>query len=128
MSFVWRTGSVLDPEERQSLGPQAILGPRVAITVVLLLGLLYFALIIVTLRRYGEPPARNVEAQTGPRGRTAERTPSGRKMRSTGRRDRTDAGVEKDADSAVVADGQPPSPALPSSGMDGFRKKSMDPV
>ncbi|KAJ7886179.1 hypothetical protein B0H14DRAFT_2697945 [Mycena olivaceomarginata] len=128
MSFVWRTGSVLAPEERQSLGPQAILGPRVAITVVLLLGLLYFALIIVTLRRYGEPPARNVEAQTGPRGRTAERTPSRRKMRSTGRRDRTDAGVEKDADSAAVADGQPPSPALPSSGMDGFRKKSMDPV
>ncbi|KAJ7174446.1 hypothetical protein C8R46DRAFT_1080930 [Mycena filopes] len=85
-SFVWSTGSVLDPDERQSLGRHAVLGPRIAITVVLFLGLLYFALIISTLRRYGEPPqavrAResDVEAQTGQRGRTTERTlPPGRK-------------------------------------------------
>ncbi|KAJ7165891.1 hypothetical protein C8R46DRAFT_1096498 [Mycena filopes] len=86
-SFVWSTGSVLDPDERQSLGRHAVLGPRIAITVVLFLGLLYFALIISTLRRYGESPqavrAResDVEAQTtGQRGRTTERTlPAGRK-------------------------------------------------
>ncbi|KAJ7476957.1 hypothetical protein B0H11DRAFT_2194740 [Mycena galericulata] len=85
-SFVWRTGSVLDPDERQSLGRHAVLGPRIAITVVLLLGLLYFALIIATLARYGRSPvpARmrrgdDAEAQTAPRGRPVERTPSGRR-------------------------------------------------
>ncbi|KAJ7226624.1 hypothetical protein B0H12DRAFT_1001506, partial [Mycena haematopus] len=83
MCFVWRTGSVLDPDEPQALGSQAILGPRIAITAVLLLGLLYFALIIVTLRRYGEPPRPrakegDVEVQIGPRGRPVERTRSGR--------------------------------------------------
>ncbi|KAF7331048.1 hypothetical protein MVEN_02445100 [Mycena venus] len=125
MSFVWRTGSVLDPNEPQLLGPEAILGPRIAITVVLLLGLLYFALIIATLRRYGEPPARardsDAEAQTGPRGRTVERMSSGRKQRSrrsriVGNRRDVDAGVEKGVDFPTVADDQPqpPNPASPS--------------
>ncbi|KAJ7165582.1 hypothetical protein C8R43DRAFT_832680, partial [Mycena crocata] len=77
-SFVWRTGSVLDPEERQSLGRHAVLGPRIAITVVLVLGLLYFALIITTLRRYGLPVVRVREGDLEARGRTTERVPSGR--------------------------------------------------
>ncbi|KAJ7721335.1 hypothetical protein DFH07DRAFT_298764 [Mycena maculata] len=78
-AFVWRTGSVLDPDERQSLGRHAVLVPRIAVTVVLLLGLLYFGLIIATLRRYGQPTviARDAEAQT--RGRTTERIPPGRR-------------------------------------------------
>ncbi|KAJ7499701.1 hypothetical protein FB451DRAFT_43488 [Mycena latifolia] len=87
VSFVWRTGSVVDPAERESLGRHAVLGTRIAITVVLLLGLLYFGLIIVTLRRYGEPTAlcareSDTEAQ---RGRTVERTPSGRLRPRRGR-------------------------------------------
>ncbi|KAF8173814.1 hypothetical protein K438DRAFT_1771979 [Mycena galopus ATCC 62051] len=126
MSFVWRTGSVLDPDEHQLLGPQAILGPRIAITVVLLLGLLYFALIIVTLRRYGEPPARaresDVEAQTRPRGRPVERNLSGRRRERNVVADRTEAaGVEKGTtDSSAVADGQSSSPALPFAGINGL--------
>ncbi|KAF7354665.1 hypothetical protein MSAN_01380200 [Mycena sanguinolenta] len=126
MSFVWRTGSVLDPDEAQLLGPQAILGPRIAITAVLLLGLLYFALIIVTLRRYGQPPGLrtvegDVEAQTGPRGRPVERTRAGRMRRNTVRTvaaAQPDA-VEKGADSLAVADGQPPSTVFPIAGPPG---------
>ncbi|KAJ7911121.1 hypothetical protein B0H13DRAFT_587241 [Mycena leptocephala] len=125
-SFVWRTGSVLDPNERQLLGPHAVLGPRIAITVVLLLGLLYFALIIATLRRYGEPPARaregDAEAQTAPRGRTAERAPS-RRTRQRGKAvTKTDAdgrAVEKAVDSVAVAASQPERLALPRTGTDG---------
>ncbi|KAJ7661549.1 hypothetical protein DFH06DRAFT_376054 [Mycena polygramma] len=114
-SFVWRTGSVLDPDERQLLGPHAVLGPRIAVTAVLLLGLLYFALIISTLRRYGEPPVRgregDTEAQTGTRGRTVERTPSRRVKRADRQMtDRTDADpeevVEKGGDFGPVVAGQ----------------------
>lgn len=134
-SFVWRTGSVLDPNERQLLGPHAVLGPRIAITVVLLLGLLYFALIIATLRRYGEPPARaregDAEAQTAPRGRTAERTPS-RRTRQRGKAvTKTDAdgrAVEKAVDSVAVAAGQPERLALPSTGTDGDLGKHVETI
>ncbi|KAJ7618440.1 hypothetical protein FB45DRAFT_1063108 [Roridomyces roridus] len=76
-TFVWRTGSVLDPDERQSLGRHAVLGPRIAVSVVLFIGLVYFGLIIATLRRYGQGPTRrgrgDLEAQT--RGRAVERAP-----------------------------------------------------
>ncbi|TFK35080.1 hypothetical protein BDQ12DRAFT_635577, partial [Crucibulum laeve] len=51
-SYVWRNGSVLDPQERPPLGPRAILGPRIAISLVFALGLVYLVLIIRTLKRY----------------------------------------------------------------------------
>ncbi|KAJ8455733.1 hypothetical protein ONZ45_g18871 [Pleurotus djamor] len=53
LSFVWRTGSTLDPHERDPMTPRAILGPRIAITAILVLGLLYFVLIIQSLKSYG---------------------------------------------------------------------------
>ncbi|KAH9483258.1 hypothetical protein JR316_0005362 [Psilocybe cubensis] len=53
LSFVWRTGSVLDPEDRPPLGAKAILGPRIAITLVFFLGIVYLALIVRTLKKYG---------------------------------------------------------------------------
>ncbi|KAK7053777.1 hypothetical protein R3P38DRAFT_2852086 [Favolaschia claudopus] len=128
MSFVWRTGSALDPEEREPLGPQAILGPRISITVALFLGLLYFALIIGTLRRYGEGSSRSaggrrgsgdVEAQLGQRGRTVERhnkLPSGKPRRGGASAKRGDVDLEvvsvvgeKDVDAGVLS---PPSPSL----------------
>ena len=56
LSFVWRTGSVSDPSDRPPLGDQAALGLRIAITCVLLLGLVYMALIITTLKKYGILP------------------------------------------------------------------------
>ncbi|KAJ7123195.1 hypothetical protein C8R44DRAFT_671086 [Mycena epipterygia] len=128
-SFVWRTGSVLDPDERQALGRHAVLLPRIAVTVVLLLGLLYFGLIIATLRRYGQPtaPVRtregDAEAQTQPRGRTTERTPSGRKRsgRADLAPDRTDENVDVEPGADAVAAGTPTQPdrlGLASAGTD----------
>ncbi|KAJ6544246.1 hypothetical protein B0H19DRAFT_1170064 [Mycena capillaripes] len=130
-SFVWRTGSVLDPDERQLLGPHAVLGPRIAITVVLLLGLLYFGLIIATLRRYGEPPVRaresDVEAQTGPRGRTVERTPSRSKRLSGG--EAAESRIDADnVDSVPVVATQPERRALQRGGTDADLGKNLETV
>ena len=54
---MWRTGSVSDPSDRPPLGDRAALGPRIAITCVLLLGLGYMAMIITTLKKYGSQPS-----------------------------------------------------------------------
>ena len=55
LTFVWRTGSVLDPPKRDPLGASVALGPRIAITGVLVLGLMYLGMIIRTpsLRNHG---------------------------------------------------------------------------
>ncbi|KAF8164730.1 hypothetical protein B0H34DRAFT_208824 [Crassisporium funariophilum] len=53
LSFVWRTGSVLDPADRPPLGARASLGPRIAITCVFALGVVYLAMIVRTLKKYG---------------------------------------------------------------------------
>lgn len=58
LSFVWRTGSVLDPQERPPLGAKAALGPRIAITCLFGLGMIYFALIVRTLKSYGTHAGR----------------------------------------------------------------------
>jgi hypothetical protein len=55
LSFTWRTGSVSDPSDRPPLGDRAALGLRITITCVLLLGLGYMAMIIMTLKAYGSP-------------------------------------------------------------------------
>ncbi|KAK0455722.1 uncharacterized protein EV420DRAFT_1552868 [Desarmillaria tabescens] len=53
LSFVWRTGSYVDPDEREGLSPTGALGPRIAITGVFLIGMVYLVLIIKTLKSYG---------------------------------------------------------------------------
>src|SRR5271155_5002995 len=53
LSFIWRSGSISDPTDRPPLGDRAALGPRIAITGVLCLGLGYLAMIIRTLKKYG---------------------------------------------------------------------------
>ncbi|KAF8638118.1 hypothetical protein AX17_002438 [Amanita inopinata Kibby_2008] len=53
LSFVWRTGSVEDMAERPPLSVEASLGPRLVITTVFMIGLVYFFLIVKTLQRYG---------------------------------------------------------------------------
>ncbi|KAF9558383.1 hypothetical protein CPC08DRAFT_763958 [Agrocybe pediades] len=55
LSFVWRTGSVTDPDDRPPLSAQAALGPRIAITALLTLGMVYLGMIIKSLRKYGAP-------------------------------------------------------------------------
>lgn len=52
MAFVWRTGA--RGESHPALLWDQEFGPRVAITCELLLGLVYFALVIRTFRSYGE--------------------------------------------------------------------------
>ncbi|KAI0291930.1 hypothetical protein B0F90DRAFT_1647707 [Multifurca ochricompacta] len=52
MSFVWRTGARGD--SHPALSPSQEFGPRLAITCELLLGLVYFVLVIRTFRSYGE--------------------------------------------------------------------------
>ncbi|PPR00865.1 hypothetical protein CVT24_000317 [Panaeolus cyanescens] len=52
MSFVWRTGTMAD-SEREPLTDKDVLIPRIVVSVVLSLGLIYFMLIALTLRRYG---------------------------------------------------------------------------
>jgi hypothetical protein len=54
LSFVWRTGSTSDPSSRSPLTPQSALAPRIAITCVFALGMVYLGLIVTTLRRYGK--------------------------------------------------------------------------
>jgi hypothetical protein len=53
LSFVWRTDAVDDPDPRPSLSTKGVLGPRIAITGVFGLGMIYLVLIIKTLKSYG---------------------------------------------------------------------------
>lgn len=53
LSFVWLNGSDNDPNTCAPLRETADLGPRVAVTGVLVLGLVFIATIVKTLKRYG---------------------------------------------------------------------------
>ena len=53
LAFVWRTGAVNDPIQSAPLSVQVALIPRVVITAVFVLGLIYFVLIVRTLQTYG---------------------------------------------------------------------------
>lgn len=101
LSFVWRTGSELDPAERPPLSTRASLGPRIAITGVFGIGMIYFALIVKTLRSYGTHTggmalrkmnrgaleqttsmrARDIDAAMERRGRERQRSASGPRRR-----------------------------------------------
>ncbi|KAH7916659.1 hypothetical protein BJ138DRAFT_1108451 [Hygrophoropsis aurantiaca] len=103
LSFVWRSGSSQDPPNPAPLPPKAALGPRIAITFLFVLGLLYFALIVKTLHNYGR--TRNEDRQilndnTGQSGRNTERhTDPEREDRGREReRGRTGRGGERGRD------------------------------
>jgi len=53
MSFIWRTGTTADTD-RGTMSPSEARIPRIIVSVVLSLGLIYFGLIASTLRRYGD--------------------------------------------------------------------------
>lgn len=53
LAFVWRYGSSSDPTSPQPLSSTAAIGPRVAISALFFLGLLYLAAIVKTLHNYG---------------------------------------------------------------------------
>ncbi|PPR01619.1 hypothetical protein CVT24_005846 [Panaeolus cyanescens] len=52
MTFVWRTGAATDSDHQPS-SDHRILAPRIVVSVILALGIIYLALILKTLRRYG---------------------------------------------------------------------------
>lgn len=106
LSFVWRTGSVLDPSEPAPLGVHAIYGPRIVITLLFVIGMVYFVMIVKTLKSYGiqgipdpRPFSPRVQPDIGEeqRGRRMERTPSTsarRKEEPTSERGRRFEGTE----------------------------------
>ncbi|KAG5644094.1 hypothetical protein DXG03_009113 [Asterophora parasitica] len=62
MAFVWRT-STLGLTSELTLSDNAQLGVRIAISAVLALGVLYFTLILNTLRRYGDSMDKRFKAE-----------------------------------------------------------------
>jgi hypothetical protein len=97
LSFVWRTGSIADSQQRVLLKPNGALVSRIAITAVFALGIFFLVMIVRTLKRYGaheESPylsmgitpgsdtranvrTHDVYATTERRGRERERSASG---------------------------------------------------
>ncbi|KAI6010544.1 hypothetical protein EDC04DRAFT_2580839 [Pisolithus marmoratus] len=53
LAFVWRSGSTTDPSTPPSLNPEAAIGPRVLISVLHFLGIIYFGAIVKTLQGFG---------------------------------------------------------------------------
>jgi len=53
LAFVWRSGSTLDPANPSPLPPKAALGPRIGVTALFAVGIVYFAMIVRTLSSYG---------------------------------------------------------------------------
>ncbi|KAH0839529.1 hypothetical protein J3R83DRAFT_387 [Lanmaoa asiatica] len=53
LAFVWRYGSSADPASPPLLSPTAAIGPRIAVSALFFLGLLYLAAIVKTLHNYG---------------------------------------------------------------------------
>ncbi|KXN91132.1 hypothetical protein AN958_02816 [Leucoagaricus sp. SymC.cos] len=67
LSFVWRTGSEADPSGgRPPLSTTAALGPRIAITFLVFIGLVYIVLIVRTLKSYGMHGGNSQNILTSP--------------------------------------------------------------
>ena len=81
LAFVWRTGSTADPANPIPLGPTGSLVARVGITSVFALGMVYFVLIVTTLRRYGSAIQSSVAVNAGPVNSGMGRRPAGQTLR-----------------------------------------------
>jgi len=116
LSFVWRTGSVSDPEQRTPLSPNGALGARIAVTTVFALGMFFMLMIVRTLKRYGTheehnyfgigvrrtPGSRRSEAGTGVRGR--EDMEAAMERRGRGRERDVLSGRRQEAGPEVMSD------------------------
>lgn len=69
LAFVWRSGSSNDPSSQPPLSKTQILGPRIAITCIAIIGLIYLALIIRTLKSYGMDGGSSQNILTSPQTR-----------------------------------------------------------
>jgi len=140
LSFVWRTDAENDPKDRPPMSTKAALGLRILITSVFVLGLVYLALIITTLRRYGthggtrgilgpgverrgnaDPVrAREVDAAMERRGRERQRSTSHRvrtREEAVGRAHARDANAEVDQSRETGREKGTPKSALGLTGM-----------
>jgi len=63
LSYVWRAGATNDPENGgwPRLSPTQALGPRLAVTAFVVLGLINFLMILRTFKRYGKNSGSFVE-------------------------------------------------------------------
>jgi hypothetical protein len=92
LSFVWRSGSTSDSSNPAPLSPTAVLGPRIAITSLFLLGLVYFVMIVKTLQNYGRTHDTDDEmrmlsgADSDPNPRSSTEGERGRERDDRGRR------------------------------------------
>lgn len=77
LSFVWRTGSVNDPDPWPGLSPAGALGPRIAVSAVFMMGLGYFVLIVRTLQSYSGPRFRGSYRGPGSAGGMGSPVPGG---------------------------------------------------
>ena len=129
MSFVWRTGA---GETHSPLPRRAELGPRIGITCQVVLGLVYFVLVIRTFRNYGEVGRKarvvqrladvQVELETRPewaRDRVRDEARAGTRPREAeeGTQDRGERGRSRTSDGAERK-ANPPGNELGLSGMD----------
>jgi hypothetical protein len=64
LSFVWRTGSTADPQSRSPLPPTVALAPRIAVSGVFAIGMVYFTMIVITLTRYGSTFGERVRRES----------------------------------------------------------------
>ncbi|KAG5642141.1 hypothetical protein DXG03_003571 [Asterophora parasitica] len=117
LSFLWRTGSVADPEGHAPLSVRASFGPRIAVTGAFVVGMVYLVLIVKTLRSYGtaddgpgtaawrrkaaQAPvgrmgfrARDIDAAMERRGRERQRSTSGPRRREEPPEETRGASVE----------------------------------
>ncbi|KAI6038084.1 hypothetical protein EDC04DRAFT_2698155 [Pisolithus marmoratus] len=53
LAFVWRSGSMADPSTPPLVNSEAAIGPRVLVSVLLFLGIIYFVAIVKTLQGFG---------------------------------------------------------------------------
>lgn len=80
LSYVWRAGAADDPENGDwpRLTPAQALGPRLAITAFVVLGLLNFLMIIRTFKKYGNSSGLSIEQFRSPEGDIASSATRGR--------------------------------------------------
>ncbi|KAG1724919.1 hypothetical protein EDB19DRAFT_1897842 [Suillus lakei] len=84
LSFVWRSGSATDSLSPAPLSSTAILGPRIAITSLFIVGLIDFVLIVKTLHNYGR--TQGVEDEMRLLGTDDSRPSADREREDRGRR------------------------------------------
>jgi len=88
LSYVWRAGATNDPESGgwPRLTPAQALGPRLAITAFVVLGLVNFLMILRTFKKYGKNDASSIELSGSHQTPERDRTSSAARGRGSSRK------------------------------------------